>query len=75
MASARPWMPYAHEPVNPARHARTCAWLRAASRLLRKGLTASSLRASSGYARKGKSGPFWPSPRETGMLIALLAAL
>lgn len=28
---------------------------------LRKGLTDSSLRASSGYARKGKSGPFRPS--------------
>jgi hypothetical protein len=47
-------MPYAHESVNPARHARACAWLRAALRLLRKGLTDSSLQALSGYARKGK---------------------
>jgi hypothetical protein len=37
-------MPYAHESVNPARHTRTCAWLRAALRLLRNGLTDSPLR-------------------------------
>ena len=42
---------------------------------LRKGLTASSLRACSGYARKGKSGSFRPSPRETEVLMALPAAL
>ncbi len=41
----------------------------------RKGLTDSSLRVSSGYARKGKSGPFRPSLGETGTLIALPAEL
>jgi len=31
-------MPYAHERINPARHARqACSWLRAAARLLPQG--------------------------------------
>jgi len=34
-------MPYAHERINPARHARqACAWLRAATRLLTQGFDA-----------------------------------
>jgi hypothetical protein len=41
----------------------------------RKGLTDPSLRASSDYARKGKSGPFRPSLREIGILITLPAEL
>jgi hypothetical protein len=58
MASARPWMPYAHEPVNPARHARTCAWLRAASRLLSQGFDSLFATGLFWLCQKGQERPF-----------------
>ena len=74
-ASARPWMPYAHEPVNPARHARRCAWLRAASRLLSQGFDNLFATGLFWLCQKGQERPFLAFFTRRRMLMALLAAL
>src|SRR5437764_14177027 len=53
-------MPFAHEPVNPARHARACAWLRAASRLLSQGCDRLFTADPFWSCRKGQERPFRP---------------
>ena len=57
-AHARLGMPSAHESVHPAHHARTCAWLRAAARLLSPGFDGLSAAGWFWLCQKGQKPPF-----------------